>query len=179
MCIPKGIAIGVFGGVCTGKSTFVAYMAKKYGFPVRHCGDCVRMVAEAQHVAVRELSHETHRRIDEETIQWIRDTHGTRLVEGRYLQYVLANETIPVILFRFISRTDIRAIRWTTKASVPHAVGDVVASDLIDQKFCEHMYNSTMPMDPAVTVETTTMSVEELERRFVEWKWHDVSRQHD
>ena len=175
MCIPKGVAIGIFGGTCTGKSTFVAYMAKRHGFPVRHCGDCVRMVAEAQHVAVRELSDETHRRIDEETIEWIRDTNGTRLVEGRYLQYVLASETIPLILVRFTSRTDVRAIRWTSKLSVPHAVDDVVAADLADQEFCERMYNGMTPMDPAVIADTTAMPVEELDRRFVKWEWHNVN----
>lgn len=170
MCLSKEITIAIFGDSCTGKTTFVRYLANKYSYPTRHCGDLVRVAARSAGVDVSMLSTESHLRIDSETVQWVKTEEGPRLVEGRFLDYVLAESTSAVVLVQFLSDIDTRVQRMSVHNSRAEARRALLSADASDHEFRDRFYLGVEPLQASHSINTSGLSMDDIEahlRRFL------------
>lgn len=168
MCLPEKVTIAIFGGSCTGKSTFVKYIAKKYSYQSRHCGDIIREKAHAIGSDISKLEPEFHSRMDKETIKWAKDVEGPKLVEGRFLNYVLSDDISGLILIRFSTSADIRARRHNVNISIEEALRKIRDLDSNDRDFCDRSYHGISPLTPHYTIDTSQLSCIEIERKLLE-----------
>ena len=163
MCLPEKITIAIFGGTCTGKTTFVKYLASKYSYLTRHCGDVIRSSARSAGVGVSELSAESHSRVDNETIRWVKDVEGPKLVEGRYLNCVLADNSSGVILVRFLANIDTRVQRSSVHNSSEEVRHALLHADVSDGELCNRLYRGVAPLESHHTIDTSGLSMDGIE----------------
>jgi cytidylate kinase len=91
--------VAIYGGCCTGKTTISKQLVEYGGYPVRHCGQYVVEEAARQGVQPSALSAETHKQIDHQTREWcVENGSKMAVVEGRFLHFVLAKLSFPIIL---------------------------------------------------------------------------------
>ena len=98
MRFSKGRVIALYGGTCVGKTTAAKHLAATLGWNLRDCGHEVVHAAERQGVAVRELPLDVHRSIDAETRLVTSGATDGMIVDGRYLQYVLAGMSVATMV---------------------------------------------------------------------------------
>ncbi len=161
MRVPKNLVLAIYGRSCTGKSTVTRIVAERYALRVRLCGDLVRRAAEDLGVDIDALPDNQHREIDSQTVDWVCDAEGWCLVEGRYLDQVLASVESAVCLVCFEASVEARAARWQEKTGRPHMVGDVERLDAADDAFRQRMYKGSRALAPCLTIDTTHLTSEE------------------
>ena len=163
MRVSQKLVIAIFGRSCTGKSTVAKILAEKHSLRRRHCGDVAQRAAADLGVDVSDLSEDCHRKIDSETVEWICKTTGFCLVEGRYLDQVLAPVAPALILVRFEASLQTRAVRWHQKDQQgPYTVTDIKRLDSEDDAFHKRMYKGRPGLRPAITMDTTSLTPEEI-----------------
>jgi cytidylate kinase len=86
-----GGVIALFGPSCVGKTTIAKELANLLSVPVRHCGEIVKRRAHEIGCDPSDLPDSIHREIDEQTRTEIISHSGTIIVEGRFLDCVLAD----------------------------------------------------------------------------------------
>ena len=163
MCLSEEITIAIFGDSCTGKTTFVKYLANKYSYHTRHCGDLVRVAARSAEVDVSKLSAESHSRVDSETVRWVKTAEGPKLVEGRYLNYVLAESCSALVLVRFLSDIDTRVQRSSVYNSSAEARYALFSADASDGEFRNRLYRGVDPLQANHTIDTSGLSMDGIE----------------
>ena len=168
MRLSEEITLAIFGGTCTGKTTFVQYLTNKYLYPARHCGDVVRHAACIERVELSKLSDESHSRIDNETVGWVKKTRGPKLAEGRYLDWVLAGGTDGVILVRFLANIETRVQRLNSFKTYEEAEAEILHADARDNEICKRLYGDVVPLGADLIVHTSNLSMEEIEKEL--WK---------
>ena len=163
MRVSQKLVIAIYGRSCTGKSTVAEIIAQKHVLPIRHCGDVTQRMAAHLSVDVRDLTDYYHRKIDAETVEWIYEAGGWCVVEGRYLDQVLAPMAPRVMLVRFEASVETRAARWRQKAQRPcQTIADIRKLDSDDDAFRKGMYKGRQILQPAVTIDTTCPAPEEI-----------------
>ena len=163
MCLPERITIAIFGESCAGKTTFAKYLANKYSYSTRHCGDLIRSAARAVGVDVSKLSAESHARVDSETIRWVKDVKGPKLVEGRYLNYVLAENGSGLVLVRFLANIDTRVQRSGVHNSSEERRHALFHADASDAEFRNRLYRGVVPLEAHLTIDTSGLSMDGIE----------------
>ena len=163
MCLPEKITIAIFGASYTGKTTFVKYLASKYYYCTRHCGDVIRSAARLSGVEISKLSPELHSRVDNETLRWVKDEEGPKLVEGRYLNYVLADNSSGLVLVRFLANIDTRVQRSSGHNSSEEGRHALLYADASDGEFCNRLYRGVAPLEAHHTIDTSGLSLKGVE----------------
>jgi cytidylate kinase len=151
------VIFAIFGATLVGKSVVATMLANRLALTVRHCGDEVREAATVLNCSVSDLPMNSHERIDNETLQWVRGRHC--IVEGRYLDHVLTDARDPVFLVELRASLKERERRAQATGS-PGAVGNVHSSDEADDAFRERCYGASHRVQPQMMLETTNLSVE-------------------
>ena len=162
MRLSQKLVVAICGRSCTGKSTVAEIIAKKHALPVRHCGNVVQRVAADLNVGISDLADDCHRRIDAETVDWVREAKDWRIVEGRHLDHVLVPVASAVLMVHFYASAETRAARWQPKARRAYAVADLKRLDFDDDVFRHRLYKGSRVLRPAMTIDTTCSTPEEI-----------------
>ena len=163
MRISQKLVIAIYGRSCTGKSTVAKIIADRFSIPIRHCGDVTQRAAADLNVDINDLTDDCHRKIDAETVEWVCEAKNWCLVEGRYLDHVLAPVAPTLILACFEASLQARAVRWQQKAQrMSYTVAGIKQLDCKDDAFRKRMYKSSGCIRPTITIDTTCLTPEEI-----------------
>ena len=165
MCFPKNITMAIYGGSLTGKTTFSQHLANKHNWRVRHCGDVIRMRARSAGISVSEVGADLHSRVDGETIDWVQNCGNPKIVEGRYLNYVLKNRSSRLVLVRFEANIESRLERWGVHNSAVGGERALLHADTRDAEFCSSQYPGITPLQAHCSIDTSDLSVEGIEQK--------------
>ena len=161
--------IGLFGHSCTGKTTLAQEMAASLNLPLRGCGDVVKSKAMELSVSLDRLPLSEHQTIDEATREWgKRNPRG--IVEGRYLDQVLADLDVPLVLVEITAADRDRAERWARRRDVP--VGDIQVAeyDRADEAFRAAAYTGVVRIEPSLTISTSGETVDQCLKELVTFR---------
>lgn len=136
-------------------------LSTRSGVPVRLCGDVVRQAAAECGVDINALPDLMHREIDAETVRWARSSTVLCLVEGRYLDQVLAPLGSSVVLTYFEATPQARVERWEMKAGLKSGLSHIRQVDALDVVFRKKMYKDIQSLTPSITIDTTNQIPEE------------------
>ena len=139
MRVPEGRIVGVYGGTCVGKTTVARWLAAAVGWSHRDCGRAIVGAARRRGVAVSELPLGVHQDVDQRTRARAAATAGRMVIDGRYLQYVMA-ESPDVALVELTCRLSVRALRLRPRGENGEAVGRIEESDRGDVMLCRELY---------------------------------------
>ena len=147
--------IAICGASCTGKSTLAKLLAAQLDCEIRNCGSLVRESADRRRVAVEALPLCVHKEIDTNTLL-IANTlcDGYRIIEGRYLRYVLSNCIQPIAIIELTASVKARLARWQKRLQVELDHRWLQSLDQADIDFMEKMYRNIVPRTPIVTIDT-------------------------
>jgi cytidylate kinase len=147
--------LAIFGGSAVGKTTIAEVIGSRLGLPVRHCGVALRAAAVEEGVAMKNVDHQLHGRVDSDTVAWCeRQSPSGGVVEGRFLNRVLAARS-DVIFVHLTADLDDRASRLSDRWAQAVTPADVDLEDQADRNFVDKMYSSS-PVGPVdQTLDTT------------------------
>ena len=159
--------IALVGRSCTGKTTVARALSRALCLPLRLCGQIVRDRAKELRVSAAELPDEEHRAIDDGTRMWA-CAHPSCVIDGRYLDYVLASvgENVGVILLE-AAETDRHARHRQRHA--PSLTVTLDDPDEFDMMFCLRMYKNGKRLSPSLILNSSELSVESCVRRIRDW----------
>lgn len=160
----------IFGRSCTGKTSIARRLAELCKLPARYCGDTVRAAAALASVPVDDLPLAEHRRIDDETRSWVAQS-GSAIVEGRYLQFVLASCARDSLIVETRCADTIRAVRWSERGGATVDVDALRSMDDAEDRFVAAFYGSGLRISPHLVIDTTHLSETESASMIVE-EWH-------
>jgi cytidylate kinase len=165
--------IAIYGRSCAGKTTVSNRVAAELKLPLRSCGHVVRDRAKALGMDVDELPDAVHRAIDEETVGWA-STHQPCIVEGRFLDKVLAAVDGPVLFIELFASNIQRKNRACISGGSGITIDDLLRVDAADMRFVKRMFSSSGVFLSCVAVDTSDMTVEECVlqiRAIISAKW--------
>lgn len=145
------------GPTCTGKTTIAEIVAEQLKLSLRSCGDVIRKRAASQQVALKDLPDETHREVDQETIEWALANQPC-LVEGRFLDTVFSGNS-PDVIVRLQATDDARLQRGRMRRG-DFELADLQRYDQDDQQFLRRVYPARTPLD-CIDIDTSNLSVDE------------------
>src|SRR5439155_23754104 len=116
------------------KTTLAQALQRHLNIPLRSCGEVVKQTAQEMSIPVDSVPDDEHRRIDADTVSW---TAGVRdcIVEGRFLDCVLASTTDRVRLIRLVASDNLRCERGSKAAGKPMSLADLRDIDEADRTF--------------------------------------------
>lgn len=153
--------LAIYGPSCVGKTTIARILTTQLRVPVRLCGDVVRQASVDLGLDINALPDLMHREIDAETICWANSSSGLCLVEGRYLDQVLAPLKSSIVLICFAATPQARAERWEMKTGLKSGLSQIRQVDALDAAFRKKMYKNIQRFEPSITVDTTSQTPEE------------------
>ncbi len=152
------------GPTCTGKTTTATRLASELRWPLRSCGLAIRQRAVDLGVVPEILDDRNHRFVDEETVQWALMSRNC-LVEGRFLDSVFRDLTIPVTMIRMEASYDVRAERGRLRGKSTFVVDDVMRADAEDAAFRDRLYPWTALAASFPVLDSSDLTVDECVRR--------------
>jgi len=159
-----GMIVCLTGSTCTGKTSIATRLANDLGWPLRSCGSSIRRRAADLGVALEALDDGSHRLVDAETVAWALGSQDC-LVEGRFLDSVFHDSTMPVRIIRMEASYATRAERGTLRGKSTFAVNDVIRVDAEDAAFRERLY-PWIPLPPSFPAfDNSGLTVDECVRR--------------
>ncbi len=162
------MVVGLFGQSCVGKTTLGAALCADLDIRLRSCGELIRDEARQLGVAVADLPDTLHHAVDAATREWL-VTSREGIVEGRYLNYVLAASIVRPRLIHLTAPDDVRQKRWQVRAGHACSVEDLRAVDELDTALVKRLYTEQIPLPPEYTVDTSTMSVPDCVHEIRRW----------
>jgi cytidylate kinase len=152
--------VGIFGASCAGKSSIASQLARQESLPLRSCGVLVHEAAKALGVGVGELPDRIHRDIDEQTVEWALRTKRC-IVEGRFLDSVLADVPFPSFFVQLTATPEVRLVRACSRSGDAVNIDKLHLWDEADAAFRGRMYARRKQLAPNLCLDTSTNSVEE------------------
>ena len=143
------------------------YLAEKHNCVTRHCGNVIRDVARLSGADISLLGQDVHERVDSETIQWVQEQQCPKVVEGRYLNYVLSYCQDGLVLVRFETDIEARVQRWAGSADDNDGATTLLRSDASDAEFCIRQYPRIKPLEAHHSIDTTSLSVQGIEQELI------------
>lgn len=148
-----------------------AAMAARLDLPFRSCGEVVKSAALAAGIAIDSVPAAEHDRIDQESRDWAAEAEP-RLIEGRYLDQVLATTLLGTWLVQLTAPLEVRAERAAQRANASVTLREMTAIDASDEAFRLRHYPGVARLQPTMVLETGGKSesdcLEELLRRWGE-----------
>ncbi len=152
----------ICGASCTGKTLVGRRLAHLTGMKLRSCGDAIRARAEALDLSVADLSRSEHEAIDAETRVIAERATENIIIEGTYLDIVLAG--IENLLLLQLSCTPlVRAARMMQRGATHGTFTSLDERDALDKRIREYLYgaSSTATVKPYAVLDTTQLSEED------------------
>jgi cytidylate kinase len=146
--------LALFGSSLAGKTTVATDLASELSLPLRRCGELVKSRAIELDVPVPELSDTIHKEIDAETIAWVNAQDSGCIVEGRFLDAVLASRS-DVCFVRLEASYDVRVTR--SKGSL--SLAQIKQRDSEDQAFRERLFTQRVQPICCQKLNTSELSV--------------------
>lgn len=161
--------IALIGGTCVGKTSVLQEITNRFTFETRFCGREVLSKANELGVDPENLSQDDHRLIDEETKNFAKKSRSPLLIDGRFLNYVLAGNSEDFFFVRLVGAIDIRAARALARLrdSNERAENFIAHSDMRDENFCRNMYCGVRPATIDLQIDTSELTVPEVARRIL------------
>jgi cytidylate kinase len=157
--------IGLFGASTTGKTSIAKRVMVETSCALRCCGEVVKSRAAVLGTRLSELAAEEHQRIDDDTRKWA-IANIPCLVEGRYLDRVLAPIGKHVLLVRLVATSADRRTRRLKRDVRPLTLTEDDL-DLADSTFCTRMYSPGDQLVPKLVLNSSELSVEECVQRVI------------
>jgi cytidylate kinase len=157
--------VGLFGASTTGKTSIAQRVAVQTGCSLRCCGEIVKARAGVLGTRLSGLSAEEHQQIDDDTRKWA-SANDPCLVEGRYLNWVLAPIGKQITLVRLVATPEDRRARRTKRDPGPLTLTEDDL-DLADSAFCTRMYSAGHQLSPWLVLNSSELSVEECVQRVI------------
>jgi cytidylate kinase len=108
------VIIAIYGKACVGKTTIAAELGRVLSCPVRHCGEAVKQYCRSLGVSPHKLGNEEHAAIDQQTRASFTGSEGSSVIEGGFLDIVLAGRT-EVSFVELTCNDDERATRFVSR----------------------------------------------------------------
>jgi cytidylate kinase len=121
------------------------------------------MTAKQLGVKLAELPPEIHWSIDADTLMFANEKNRLKVIEGRFLRYVLANSVEPTFVIELAASNNARCLRWETRTGKPFMKEDLLRLDEEDRIFCRSMYAEVVAIESSVCLDTSDLSVEECQ----------------
>lgn len=150
----------IYGASLVGKTTAARRVATELELPLRSCGSVVRDRAKALGIELHWLPDAIHRKIDQETVAWAL-THQPCVVEGRFLNFVLAGIDSPVVFIRLITSNIQRQFRACNSRRAGITIDDLELTDAANLRFTNRMFPSLGVNVSCVTVDSSNIAAEE------------------
>ncbi len=150
--------IALVGPSCVGKTTIGLELSAATKVRIRRCGDQVRSEAQLLGVPIDELPDELHEMVDAETREWAVALQ-MGVVEGRYLDYVLATLVAPPRLVRLTATDDVRCERWRLRTGDRFSLDDLQKVDEADGALAGRIYAASSRLLPSFRIDTSSTSV--------------------
>jgi cytidylate kinase len=150
--------VAFFGPSRVGKTTIARALQNQLALPLRSCGAAVVERAVRLGVPFTDLPDDEHRAVDRETLSWVAG-HESCLVEGRFLDSVLAAIAGRTILVRLDATGEDRCQRWAAR-NMPLTSTELEELDKVDVTFRARLYGTSQPIRPVLTLSTSELSVE-------------------
>jgi cytidylate kinase len=161
MRLPEDLTVALFGRSAVGKSTLSNALARRFGVPVRHCGDLAKQRAKDLGCPISDLASTEHDDIDSATRQVaVTPRESWMVVEGRYLDLVLS-EVPSVFLIELTCDGLKRAARRGTDAQ------SVSLEDQADTEFRARLSRTRSARGPELTLDTSDRTEHEVEEAIV------------
>lgn len=154
------MVIALFGQTCVGKTTIGTALSAATRSTLRSCGEVVRSEAQRLGVRVDGLADAVHHAIDATTRDWL-VTQSSAIVEGRYLNYVLAACEVRLRLIHLTASDGVRQQRGQLRFGPWFRLEDLKSIDEADATFVDRIYTSHNQRPPDCVLDTSTASVEE------------------
>jgi cytidylate kinase len=154
----------IYGPASVGKTTVASRVAAELKLPLLSCGRVVRDRAKSLGIELHALPDTVHHEIDQETVTWAR-THQPCLVEGRFLNLVLAGVDNPVIFIRLTASDIQRQLRACNSGRSGITIDNLQRVDAADLCFTKRVFRSPGVSVSCVTVDSSDMTVEECALR--------------
>ena len=156
--------VALFGASCTGKTSIARALSAELTVPLRSCGDAVKGRASELSVAWSKLPDEQHRTVDKETREWCAAMKPC-IVEGRFLDHVLAPLQGDTMLIRLAASKEARCARWTSRTGLHAALAEIEEHDEVDRTFRTRLYGESEVLAPLLVMDTSDQSVKACVRR--------------
>ncbi len=155
--------VALFGPSFVGKTAVAEVVASQLGRGVRKCGDIFKERATALGVAVEALPLEEHRRIDEETRAACSVGGSPLVVEGRYLDAVLALHP-NVVIVRLVCSLQERARRLARRSSITVAAAaeELQGRDREDERMRALLFGLSIAMAETSTLDTSSSTIDQV-----------------
>jgi cytidylate kinase len=157
--------VAFFGPSCVGKTTIARVLQDQFGLPLRSCGAAVVGRAARLSVPFTDLPDEEHRAVDCDTLSWVA-SHPSCLVDGRFLDSVLAPVAGQTIFVRLDATAEDRCRRWAAR-STPSMFIRLEELDRIDDTLRARLYGTSERIQPVLMLNTSDLSVEACVQRLV------------
>lgn len=154
--------IALFGKSCVGKTEVATKLAITLSLPVRHCGELVKHRAKKLRIQPDALPEAEHKAIDDETRSLALNTDHDTIIEGSFLDVVLA-EVPTAILFELTCEDNERKRRYAQKT--PGTRSTLKLRDTSDRKLKRALRrtSSNSPVQgEIVSVDTTHLTPDEV-----------------
>ena len=165
MCPSKNnIVLAIYGASCVGKTTLAKELGFRWGVPVRHCGSVLKEHANALKISLENLPAEVHRTVDAETRSLAQQTSDFLIIEGRYLDLVLA-ETPRVRFVRLECDETVREqrLRGRGNRQAPSMSRSIQQEDRYDAKLQRTLYGDAFSVAiDWMVLDTTRLAPEDL-----------------
>jgi len=164
MRVPQDMIVALFGSSCTGKTTLGRHLSEVLAVPFRSCGEAVKDRARMLGIPFQELSYHEHRVGDNATREWV-GKNSPCVVEGRYLDRVLAQVRREVILILLEASDDDRYRREEAKGRSPMTAKSLQDQAKADLAFSDHMYSMGERLTPSLVLNSSDLPVETCVQR--------------
>jgi broad-specificity NMP kinase len=156
--------LAIYGKSCTGKTTVSNQLGGELGFGARHCGELIKDASINAGCSPGALPVAHHRRIDSATRDVILNAASDLVVEGAFLDRVLAD--VPgCTLIKLTCSIPERAKRLASRG----AAMSVEERDNSDQQLCNELFADAVVAPPTLEVDTTNYTALETARCIMEW----------
>jgi cytidylate kinase len=152
--------VGLFGASACGKTVLAQCAASKLNIPVRHCGVEIKSACLTKGHDLKSAPDDLHRAIDQQTRDWCAKVGKDCLVEGRFLDQVLA-DMADVILIDVIASRKVRASRLAERLGRVVSNDEVQVLDEQDDSFRRRMYSRISRLSGSYTLNTDGSTVAE------------------
>jgi adenylate kinase family enzyme len=133
--------VAIYGPSSVGKTTVASRVAAEFKLPLRSCGRVVRDRAKSLGIELKVLPDAVHQEIDQETVTWAM-THQPCLIEGRFLNLVLAGVDSSAIFIRLTASDIQRQLRACNSGRTGITIDDLQRTDAADLCFIKRMFPS-------------------------------------
>jgi cytidylate kinase len=157
LCVSQIMIVALFGPSCVGKTTIARMLQDQLAFPMRTCGAAAVERAVRLGVPLADLPDDEHRAVDHETLSWVAG-HQSCLVEGRFLDSVLASIAGRTRLVRLDATVEDRCRRWAAR-KMPLTSTELEELDRVDVNFRARLYSTSQRIRHVLTLSTSELSV--------------------